>query len=295
MKDAIAARKAARKKFVAEKVASKGISAKQARQRFYVQTRMSELEKKTGKPVSAEKRKELQQKFQSGNVSREGFAAPKKKVVSKSASASSSPSASVKPASTTKSGSPSKGSPNQSSSQTIRQWETYGTNKSGSNSSAKSDKKGGRSVAGKTYDLARNEFLGVDDFGRVGKNLRKGNYGKAALSAGAGVAELGTTALMLLGIGQGIKGATTAAKAAKLAKAARGTKAIGSGTKAIGSGMKAIGPGQKAIGPGAKAAVKKSSTKKPPSVKKPPTKKPPSVKKPPAKKSATKKPATKKK
>jgi hypothetical protein len=39
---------------------------------------MAEL-KAAGKPVTAETRKKLQQKFQSGDVSRKGFAAPKKK------------------------------------------------------------------------------------------------------------------------------------------------------------------------------------------------------------------------
>lgn len=75
---AVAARKAARQKFVSEKVASKGISAKQGNQRFYVQTRMAEMKAK-GKTVTPEMRKQLQQKFQSGNVARKGFGAPKKK------------------------------------------------------------------------------------------------------------------------------------------------------------------------------------------------------------------------
>ena len=75
---AVAARKAARQKFVSEKVASKGISAKQGNQRFYVQTRMAEMKAK-GKTVTPEMRKQLQQKFQSGNVARKGFAAPAKK------------------------------------------------------------------------------------------------------------------------------------------------------------------------------------------------------------------------
>jgi hypothetical protein len=74
---AVAKRVADRKAFVKDKVASKGITAKQARQRFYVQTRMAEM-KAAGKTVSPEMRKQLQQKFQSGNVSRAGFAAPKK-------------------------------------------------------------------------------------------------------------------------------------------------------------------------------------------------------------------------
>ena len=77
-KPAVAKRVAERKAFVKDKVASKGVSAKQARQRFYVQTRLAEL-KAAGKPVGPEVRKRLQQKFQSGNVSRKGFAAPKKK------------------------------------------------------------------------------------------------------------------------------------------------------------------------------------------------------------------------
>ena len=74
---AVAKRIADRKAFVKDKVSSKGIGAKQARQRFYVQTRMAEM-KAAGKTVSPEIRKQLQQKFQSGNVSRAGFAAPKK-------------------------------------------------------------------------------------------------------------------------------------------------------------------------------------------------------------------------
>lgn len=77
-KPAVAKRVADRKAFVGQKVASKGITAKQARQRFYVQTRMAEL-KAAGKTVTPEMRKQLQQKFQSGNVARQGFAAPKKK------------------------------------------------------------------------------------------------------------------------------------------------------------------------------------------------------------------------
>ena len=76
-KPQVAKRVADRKAFVAGKTAEKGITPAQARQRFYVQTRMSEL-KAAGKPVDAAKRKELQKKFQSGGVTRKGFAAPKK-------------------------------------------------------------------------------------------------------------------------------------------------------------------------------------------------------------------------
>jgi hypothetical protein len=79
---AVAKRISDRKAFVKDKVSSKGINAKQARQRFYVQTRLSEL-KAAGKPVGPEVRKALQKKFQSGNVSRKGFAPPKRKSGSK--------------------------------------------------------------------------------------------------------------------------------------------------------------------------------------------------------------------
>jgi len=95
MKPGVAARNAAREKFVSEKKASKGITTEQARQRFYVQTRMSEL-KAAGKPVDAAKRKELQKKFQSGDVARKGFAAPKKKTGGSSSSSSSMPKATPK-------------------------------------------------------------------------------------------------------------------------------------------------------------------------------------------------------
>jgi len=77
-KPAVAKRVADRKAFVADKTASKGITAKQANQRFFVQTRLAEM-KAAGKTVTPEMRKQLQQKFQSGNVARKGFAAPKKK------------------------------------------------------------------------------------------------------------------------------------------------------------------------------------------------------------------------
>ncbi len=68
-------------------MASNSNAKKMARQKFFVQTRMKELEAK-GKPVDAAKRKELRQKFQSGNVSRAGFGAPKKKAASSTASTS---------------------------------------------------------------------------------------------------------------------------------------------------------------------------------------------------------------
>jgi len=94
-KPQVAKRVADRKAFVAAKTAEKGITPAQARQRFYVQTRMSEL-KAAGKPVDAAKRKELQKKFQSGDVARKGFAAPKKKTGGSSSSSSSTPKATAK-------------------------------------------------------------------------------------------------------------------------------------------------------------------------------------------------------
>lgn len=77
VKPGVAKRVSDRKAFVSEKKASKGITDKQANQRFFVQTRMAEMKAK-GKTVTPEMRKQLQQKFQSGNVTRKGFAAPSK-------------------------------------------------------------------------------------------------------------------------------------------------------------------------------------------------------------------------
>jgi hypothetical protein len=83
-KKVIAKRKVDRKAFVASRGSEKD---KESRKRFYVKTRVAELEK-AGKPVSAEKRKQLRQKFNSGDVSRKGFAAPKKKTGGSSSSSS---------------------------------------------------------------------------------------------------------------------------------------------------------------------------------------------------------------
>ena len=55
---AVAKRVADRKAFVKDKVASKGITAKQARQRFYVQTRMAEM-KAAGKTVILDDRQKV--------------------------------------------------------------------------------------------------------------------------------------------------------------------------------------------------------------------------------------------
>ena len=105
-KPMVAKRIAERKAFVASKTSSPSRpgsdgadlsrainpeAKKAARQKFFVQTRAKELAAK-GVTVDAAKRKELRQKFQSGNVSRAGFGAPKKKAASStSSSASTSP------------------------------------------------------------------------------------------------------------------------------------------------------------------------------------------------------------
>jgi len=182
---------------------AKGLTAKESRKRYYVRTRVAELEK-AGKPVSAEKRKQLREKFNSGDVSRRGFAAPKKQVKAIELPQTTSPVSKSRP--------PSGG----------RGGRTSTMPGSSSSSSSSASTKKGRSGGGKVYDFARNELLGVDDFGRVGKNLRKGNYGKAAKSAGAGVLELGSTVASIFGVGLGVKGLMGATKAAKLAKGAKG-------------------------------------------------------------------------
>jgi len=209
MNTAEKARIAGRKEAVKAGVA-KGLTAKESRKRYYVRTRVGELEK-AGKPVSAEKRKQLREKFNSGDVSRRGFAAPKKQVKAIELPQTTSPVSKSRP--------PSGG----------RGGRTSTMPGSSSSSSSSASTKKGRSGGGKVYDFARNELLGVDDFGRVGKNLRKGNYGKAAKSAGAGVLELGSTVASIFGVGLGVKGlmgVTKAAKVVKGAKAAKGAKTV---------------------------------------------------------------------
>ena len=71
-KKKVKARQEARKAFVAGKP---GMDSKEARKRFFVQTRMSEAAKK-GKKLD---RKALREKFVSGDVKRKGFGAPRKK------------------------------------------------------------------------------------------------------------------------------------------------------------------------------------------------------------------------
>ena len=74
-KKVVSKRKADRKAFVASRGSEKD---SESRKRYYVKTRVAELEK-SGKTVSPAQRKAFREKFDSGNVSRKGFAAPKKK------------------------------------------------------------------------------------------------------------------------------------------------------------------------------------------------------------------------
>jgi len=80
----IDARKKARKESVAASGAKTPAEKKLARQKFYVNTRMAEL---ATKGVTGD-RKALRAKFQSGDVKRAGFAAPKKKATSTTGSGS---------------------------------------------------------------------------------------------------------------------------------------------------------------------------------------------------------------
>lgn len=81
MKPKVAARVAARKQAVGA-MKKQGIKAGEARKRFYVQTRAAELKAK-GVTVDKAKRQELRKKFESGDVARKGFKAPKKKAAAK--------------------------------------------------------------------------------------------------------------------------------------------------------------------------------------------------------------------
>lgn len=132
-------------------MASNSNAKKMARQKFFVQTRVKEMQAK-GKTVDAAKRKELRQKFQSGNVSRAGFGAPKKKAASSMSSTSST--AKATPAM------PAKGKPGYSASSAQRSTsvsqivrsrdsELRGNTKPKSSSSSYMDPKYKKSTAGK--------------------------------------------------------------------------------------------------------------------------------------------------
>ena len=74
-KKVVAKRVSDRKAFVGSRGSEKDSAS---RQRFYVQTRVAEMQAK-GKTVTPAIRKQLRNNFQSGAVAREGFGAPKKK------------------------------------------------------------------------------------------------------------------------------------------------------------------------------------------------------------------------
>ena len=258
---------------------AKGLSAKESRKRYYVQTRVAELEK-AGKPVSAEKRKQLREKFNSGDVSRRGFAAPKKRV-SSSSSSSSSPSA-VTP-------SVSKGRSATSNMKGVSGYKS-GSTKSSSKVSKVEKKKSSGGVFGALKGAKKfvdNNLLAKDDSKRAADYILKGDYKKAAKSVGGAAIELGS----LVGVGGIAKGVASRF----------GGKAGTSGSRVlkgtlVKSTPKAIGSGPKALGTGAKSAprvVKKTRSVVKPAARKPVTKTRSTIKKSPAKKPAVKKPSKK--
>ncbi len=286
MNDSEKARIAGRKEAV-KAGAAKGLSGKESRKRYYVRTRVAELEKAGKGPVSAEKRKQLREKFNSGNISRKGFAAPKKKTGGSGSSGSSSGSSGSSSGSSG-SGSGSSGSTiitqsgGRSARDNMKGVSGYkaGSTKASSKVSkvAKKKNSGGflgalkgaagkvDRFAGKVGNFANNELLGFDDIQRYDKYMGSGEYGKAAKSLGAGLGEMGST-IASAGVGAvaagGSKGvvastkgglaAIKAAKAAKLAKANR----VG----AIGKS-----PVRSLLVSGAKTGAKKSVAKVAPKV-----------------------------
>lgn len=78
------------------------------------------------------------------------------------------------------------------------------------------------------WGFARDELLGVDDFRNVARHTREGNFGRAAISAGTGLFELGLTAAMVAAIvGSGGAAAPVALPARALASAGRATTSAG--------------------------------------------------------------------
>lgn len=256
---AIAKRKADRKAFVASRGSEKD---SESRKRFYVQTRVAELEKKTGKPVSAEKRKQLRQKFLSGDVEREGFAAPKKKVNKPDSNSTPTPATSnMKGVSGFKAGSSTKSSrqfgPQLSAAQKADRQKAF--------DKKKNEKKKGRSgLWGKIQD--GNDWvydnIGLDDAERATKYTKNGEYLKALKSGATSILELGQLAAI---IGSG--GAAGAASGAGRMALGTGAKQVIKGTvvrvvpKAIGTGPKALGTGvvKSVAGSVAKSAAKSAS------------------------------------
>lgn len=77
-----------------------------------------------------------------------------------------------------------------------------------------------RGLGQNVWEGARDEWLGLDDFGRMVRYGAQGDFGKALKSLGAGVIELGGTALMV------VPGANVAALAAKGGKAGKAGKVL---------------------------------------------------------------------
>ena len=272
MNEAEKARIANRKSFVRDKMASKGIDAKTARRRFYVQTRVKELEAK-GVTVDAEKRKQLQRKFDSGNVARKGFGQPKKRVSTSGSSSVSSP------PSTSSSKPVDKGRSATSNMKGVSGYKA-GTSKPSSKVSKVEKKKSSGGVLGTLKGAKKfvdNNILGKDDSKRAADYILKGDYKKAAKSVGAAALELGSL-IGVGGVGKSVAG-KFASKGSRNPRVLRGTL--------VKSTPKAITSGPKALGTGAKSAVSKA----PKAVTRKPAVKKPVAKKPTSSKSAAKKPA----
>jgi len=250
-KGKVAARRAARK--------ASGMSA----QKYYVQTRMAEAAK-SGKTLD---RAALRKKFQSGDVARKGFGAPPKRSSSSSSSSSSSKKTDTSPTtdSSSRRGYQSPTSRTTSTSTKrgtgYRSADAYGSStgpvtrspRRFSKFESKYDKgKGGGGVS----KFIKNELLGVDDFKRVGKYIKSGEYGKAAKSAGAGVFELGSSAATVTGVGAALKGAkalktiqgaaavTKGKKGALLTKIAKGGEPLVAAAKETAKGRVVLKGGQ---------------------------------------------------
>ena len=284
MNDSEKARIAGRKEAVKAGV-SKGLSPYEARKRYYVRTRVGELEK-SGKPVSAEKRKQLREKFNSGNISRKGFAAPKKKTGSSSGSSGSSSgssgSSSGSSGSTiiTQSGGRSardnmKGASGYKAGSTKVSSKQFGPQLSNVSKVAKKKNSGGvvgnlKGAAGKVGRGAKgaknfldNELLGKDDSARVADYIRKGDFGKAGKSLGAAALEIGS----LTGLPQVGKGLFK-----KFAGKSAGKKALQTSMKGGFTNYAAKNSGKKvveSVGQASAGALKRGVVKEAPKVVKP--------------------------
>ena len=290
MNDSEKARIAGRKEAV-KAGAAKGLSGKESRKRYYVRTRVAELEK-AGKPVSAEKRKQLREKFNSGNISRKGFAAPKKKTGGSGSSGSSSGSSGSSSGSSgsssgssgstiiTQSGGRSardnmKGASGYKAGSTKASSKQFGPQLSNVSKVAKKKNSGGvvgnlKGAAGKVGRGAKgaknfldNELLGKDDSRRVADYIRKGDLGKAGKSLGAAALEIGS----LTGLPQVGKGLFK-----KFAGKSAGKKALQTSMKGGFTNYAAKNSGKKvveSVGQASAGALKRGVVKEAPKVVKP--------------------------